>query len=237
MFGTKRTYTQIDRDVPAVFKAALEHLTVIFDDVSIFGGCLTDSFIGQRKIHDIDVHVRLNDFHDLPVPVQIDILRNTSSSQRVPSSQSAQAFYEWTGMQLKEIFHDHTYYRLRFFMNDPDHTEIDLSIYRDHYLRDNAGTPFHLLPIKRCSANFTCASYSKEGTWAHASYEDSIADMSMHIFRDRGLRASVWALPYFDHVKRKYPELRLQNPELLAYRAANRFMERFSSEKLTPKNT
>jgi len=237
MFRTERQFVQIDRDVPAVFKSALGMLSDIFDDVSVFGGCLTDSIIGRRKIHDIDVHVRMKNFQALPTPVQMDILRNTSTGQRAPSLLSSHAFREWTGLQLTEIFHDQTYYRLRFLMDDPDRTEIDLSIYRDHYLRDNADTPFHLLPIKRCTANFTCASYSKEGVWAHASYEDSIADMSMHIFRDKGLRASVWSLCYYDHVKRKYPELRLQNPELIVYRAANRLIERFSSEKLTPKNT
>lgn len=48
--------------------------------------------------------------------------------------------------------------------------------------------PFAHTPLQRCSTSFTSAALDHTGLWGHERFERSVRDMSVHIFRDRGLK-------------------------------------------------
>ncbi len=222
VFGnpTLRKYVQLDFSLPTEYHSVLSRLQDTFEQATLFGGCISDALIGRRPIHDIDAHTCLG--QKTRIPNQLLTALDSPSAYNawvMANERERHQFKEWTGLSLLRFMKQEPFYRFTCFASDIHaNTEIDLSVYIKPAQLDPA-RPFAHTPLQRCSTSFTSAALDRTGLWGHERFERSIKDMSVFIFRDRGLRAVIWTLPYFDHMQQKYPDLKLENIEARLYTA------------------
>lgn len=221
-FGTpsSRKFVPLDFSLPAEYHGVLEHLQSVFEQATLFGGCLSDALIGRRPIHDIDAHTCLGQKTLIPKELHLSLDAPKAHNTWVTADAHERLqFKEWTGLSLLRYMKQEPFYRFTCCAQDIHaNTEIDLSVYIETTQLDR-NRPFAHVPLQRCSTSFTSVALDQTGLWGHERFERSIRDMSVFIFRDRGLKSVIWTLPYFDHMKKKYPDLKLENLEARIYYA------------------
>lgn len=216
-----RTLVPLEFDLPSEYGGVLSHLQQTFANATLFGGCITDAIIGRRPIHDIDAHTTLGTKTRIPSELLRRLDRRESHNTWVNADDAdRRQFLDWTGLSLLRYMKQEPFYRFTCFASDIHaNTEIDLSVYIDPAQHNNAHRPFAHSPLQRCSTSFTSVALDRTGLWGHERFERSVRDMSVHIFRDRGLKAVIWTIPYFEHMRKKYPDLTLDNIEARLYSA------------------